>query len=335
MYFSTGAGHTYFMPLSGLTPDTIPATQDLRWSDGLINQIESEMSPDGKMIALANTTAVRLYDVATNKMVGLPMYDTGSNVVHGLAFTPDGRLLATGSPQAQTVRLWDTATGQLVGLPITGHSKWINHLDISSDGKWLASSSGDGTVQVVDLSVPDWLSLGCGVVRRNMAVEEWQQYLPDEPYRPTCADQQVDPKGPGQFTALARTKQTEGKTAEARQIVADGLAWVTASTDSELNNSLCWNGSLDGFAAQVMPACERAVSLASAEDSAMDRDSRGLARALTGKTSGAMEDFQAFVDWSKQNDEYDPEGKQREAWIAALKKGDNPFDQKTIDSLRT
>ncbi|HEY5472612.1 MAG TPA: tetratricopeptide repeat protein, partial [Candidatus Limnocylindrales bacterium] len=62
---------------------------------------------------------------------------------------------------------------------------------------------------------------------------------------------------------------------------------------------------------------------------------RGLARALTGDTSGALQDFQTFVDWSKDNGQYDTLGKQREGWIATLKQGKNPFDQKTLDSLRS
>jgi hypothetical protein len=184
--------------------------------------------------------------------------------------------------------------------------------------------------------VDDWESLACGIAHRNMFSVEWQQYLPDEPYRMTCPGMPADASGAKQIADLARSQRDAGQTDEARTTIGDAVTWIVASGDPSLNNNLCWGGSLDGFAAQVMPACEQAVALASSPDVvAGDRDSRGLARALTGNSSGAIEDFQAFVDWSKQNGQYDTLGKEREGWIAALKRGKNPFDQKTLDSLRT
>jgi hypothetical protein len=142
----------------------------------------------------------------------------------------------------------------------------------------------------------------------------------------------ADASGAKQIADLARSQVDAGQTEEAKTTIGDAVTWIVASGDQSLNNNLCWGGSLDGFAAQVMPACEKAVSL---DPSPGFRDSRGLARALAGDTKGAVEDFQAFVDWSKENGQYDSMGKQREGWIAALKQGKNPFDQKTLDSLRS
>jgi len=64
------------------------------------------------------------------------------------------------------------------------------------------------------------------------------------------------------------------------------------------------------------------------------RDSRGLALALTGKLNEAIPDFQALVDWCKQNGCSDTTGSQREQWIAALKNGQNPFNEQLLQSLR-
>ena len=55
------------------------------------------------------------------------------------------------------------------------------------------------------------------------------------------------------------------------------------------------------------------------------RDSRGLALAITGKTQAAIADFQALVDWCRQNGCSDTLGSQREQWIAALKSDQNPL----------
>jgi hypothetical protein len=59
-------------------------------------------------------------------------------------------------------------------------------------------------------------------------------------------------------------------------------------------NNVCWQGSAQGIAREVMPACEKAVNMGPTNVSY--RDSRGLARALTGDTEGAIADFQAFLD---------------------------------------
>lgn len=59
-------------------------------------------------------------------------------------------------------------------------------------------------------------------------------------------------------------------------------------------------------------------------------DSRGLARALTGKTEGAIEDFQDFINWT----DYGVQKSQREHWIEALQAGNNPFTPEELEKLR-
>ena len=133
---------------------------------------------------------------------------------------------------------------------------------------------------------------------------------------------------------MARTRINQGRNEDAKAIIQAGLDWILPVKDDTANNGLCWFGSLDGFAAEVMPACERAVSLAPAGRLAGTRDSRGLALALTGKNDEAIPDFQALVDWCKDNGCSDTMGSQREQWIADLKSGQNPFDEQLLLSLR-
>ena len=60
-------------------------------------------------------------------------------------------------------------------------------------------------------------------------------------------------------------------------------------------------------------------------------DSRGLARALTGKIQGAIEDFQAFAEYPEFPEE---SREQRRQWIEALQKGDNPFTEQVLEDLK-
>ena len=97
-------------------------------------------------------------------------------------------------------------------------------------------------------------------------------------------------------------------------------------------NAVCWEGSLAGVAAEVMPACEWAVALAP-EDGNI-RNSRGLARALTGDLEGARKDFEFAVQWAEETG-YDAAFiESRTAWIEALRAGKNPFDAATLEQLR-
>ena len=57
-----------------------------------------------------------------------------------VAFSPDGRLLATASVD-ETARLWDPATGEQLRT-LTGHTNWVYGVAFSPDGRLLATASG-------------------------------------------------------------------------------------------------------------------------------------------------------------------------------------------------
>jgi WD40 repeat protein len=96
--------------------------------------------------------------------------------------------------------------------------------------------------------------------------------------------------------------------------------------------SLCWFGSLGGFATDVMAACERAVALA--PDDGNIHDSRAVARALTGDYSGAIQDFQQYLEWGPKNGQPEEQIRQRQDWLRLLQANQNPFNEELLKLLR-
>ena len=69
-----------------------------------------------------------------------------TNPVHGVAFSPDGQTLASGSWD-NTVRLWRVSDGILLRT-LEGHTDPVLSVAFSPDGQTLASGSRDKTVRL-------------------------------------------------------------------------------------------------------------------------------------------------------------------------------------------
>src|SRR4030095_5651151 len=64
-----------------------------------------------------------------------------SGIVYSVAFSPDGKTLASGSGD-NTIRLWDVGAGRLI-RSMEGHGGAVRSVAFSPDGKMIASASED------------------------------------------------------------------------------------------------------------------------------------------------------------------------------------------------
>src|SRR5207249_445861 len=119
-------------------------------------------SPDGRLLAVGGYRQIRLLDVSSTAPGLQPgtgsrtiaVLSGASGPVTSLAFSPDGRLLASagGAPaQFGEVQLWDVRKRRLMRT-LRGHRDALYSVAISPDGRTLAAASYDHLVSLWPLA---------------------------------------------------------------------------------------------------------------------------------------------------------------------------------------
>jgi WD domain, G-beta repeat len=133
--------------------------RDVAVSDELANHSEALGDTDPRISRLLSVAAWRInpssdarYAMLTaGALPGITILTGHTDQVLSVAFSPDGKTLASGSAD-HAVRLWDVATGDPIGDPLTGHTGRVWSVAFSPDGKTLASGSDDATVRLWDVA---------------------------------------------------------------------------------------------------------------------------------------------------------------------------------------
>ncbi|MCP4544057.1 MAG: hypothetical protein GY832_43655 [Chloroflexi bacterium] len=287
---------------------------------------------ESRILTFSSDGTTRLWDAAT----GEEMFTLSGSQARWNS--DESQILTTGCDQVgdsqecleYAARVWDAVTGVEL-FAFAGYTDQINQAEWNADESRILVTSNDGTVRQYHTRMEDLRDVACQRTSRNMTWEEWQRHLADASYRQTCAQL------PRHSSIIkAKIDQAEafalfGSSEVASRAYERAIEWTSDISDGNLYETVCRSASLHGFAELVLPVCERAVELMPSS-----RDSRGLARALTGDVMGAIEDFTSAVEqWQEAGaEEYAQFISDRESWIAQLAAGENPFNEQTIETLR-
>lgn len=297
-------------------------------------------SPDGKLLMATRATngEVVIWNVRSGKP--LHWFAAGEFILGNAAFSPDGRRLVTAT--TTEARLWDVSAENIESylFQLALNNEAGPDLSYRPDQSTIAITDGRQTVlwwpeagifPNPDLPPESHAEAACRIAGRNMTLGEWQQAMGETPYRKTCDDLPIHSSVIQSLVDEGKVQAQSGASGAAEELYAQAVRLLMDSWDAGLANDVCWFGSLYGFAETVLPACDHALEIM--PGATYIADSRGLARALTGDTEGAIADFQTYLDWTQVYGYYDLLGAKREAWIASLRAGENPFDEATLQAL--
>jgi hypothetical protein len=59
-------------------------------------------------------------------------------------------------------------------------------IDLSSDGRHLLETNGNGQGAVWEVDPESWAQRACEIAGRTLTPGEWEEFLPGRPYEPAC-----------------------------------------------------------------------------------------------------------------------------------------------------
>jgi WD40 repeat protein/archaellum biogenesis ATPase FlaH len=307
-------------------------------------------SPDSKLISTAGDDGkVRLWSLSGQQIAQL---QGSKNQVVSINFSPDGKSVVAGWANG-VVQMW-----RVQGLDEL----------LASGCNWLQEYSTNNPAVRTELKVCKDKSVlieaGREIARTGNvagAIVKFQEII------------NIDPQLKLTLEREAQLLAAPAKLRQGKELVIQGETKqaITAYKEAQILDSkleisayswgiLCRYGSIWGYLKgdlgdyknDVMDACEKAVAKGGEIGTGYSAEflqSRGLARAITGDTVGAIKDFESFVkwinDWHFRNSTSQFEGKasasaryyqqfsQTLKWIDTLKKGKNLLTTQEIEKL--
>ncbi|RKZ90371.1 MAG: hypothetical protein DRR19_10270 [Candidatus Parabeggiatoa sp. nov. 1] len=327
---------------------------------GHVNEVyDLTFSPDGKYLVTTSTDSIRLWEVSSGELINA--IEWHKYVINNLSFTPDDKAIFSASKINTTQKLIEHAK-KIVPRCLTKdqRKKFFlpprqSHTLIEKGEKRAQIGQIDEAIALFEqarkleychkfnpkkisqlIYVNTLFETGEKFARTGHIEEALAQFKQAQAlvyyFAPKNNDQYLEKREilaiqEKREKIIASFPQQQGKIDPEFEFIASLL-----KRKQETSATICRYGSLYGYAAKVIEFCDKAVALATKGDCHI-RDSRALARALTGNIKGAIKDFQSFVASDCEDD--DESKKQRQRWIEVLRRGENPFTPEELERLRS
>ena len=159
----------------------------------LTDQVHSVFSSDGKYLAsIDRKSGIVVRDMAAGIIVKKIPQKAPETIIK-LFFTQNDKWLV--STDGNLLYLWDIKSGLSIGELSTGGE--IQNIVFSPDGVTMAVTGctepannnrcSHGEVTFWNLDPGAWKQKACDIAGRNLTQAEWAEYIPDKPYKATCA----------------------------------------------------------------------------------------------------------------------------------------------------
>jgi WD40 repeat protein len=142
-------------------------------------------SADGKLLVTGSDDTdephtIKLWNPVTAQLIRA--WCGGRGTVASLAFSPDGRTVATGHLTPEDgVRIWDVSTGKLLST-LRGHKDMVRSIAFSPDGRLLATAGGNRNLVNKDWNIRIWdvaASRPAGILEGHTDVVRALAFSPD------------------------------------------------------------------------------------------------------------------------------------------------------------
>ncbi|MBD2211233.1 AAA-like domain-containing protein [Nostoc linckia FACHB-104] len=290
---------------------------------------KANFSPDGKyIVTTSDDSTAKVWDKEGKLLTTLTGHTSS---VYKANFSPDGKYIVTASAD-NTAKVWQwKGLGELLNFGCA----WL-HDYLVINPQELQKLEVCQTPSKLKAAAPFLVKVGEEKARSGNFEEalatfrtafKWNGELKFDPQKKA---EEFENKG------KAERKVSEGSSLVKEKKIKEAIAAYNQAQkldpqveiDVDAWDTLCKQGSLNKFAKEVMFACEKAVKVA--PDNGNIRDSRGLARALTGDYKGAIADFEVYIAQTSDQDIKT----QRQGWLKALRGGKNPFTKEELEKLR-
>ncbi len=152
---ATGTGGVRAWPVADLSAESKVLLPTEKWAS------EIAVSPNGNTLASASFgPAVYLKDISRPDTPALELVGhSGPKGSYSVAFSPDGRGLASGGNTDASLRFWRLDKPNVPSIIFGRHNEGIVRVRFSPDGKQLASASEDRTVRLWQVENPGALPI--------------------------------------------------------------------------------------------------------------------------------------------------------------------------------